>query len=134
MYNHVLFIIYWIITATILYIIHIFYPTSVVLGNHKFVTIEAAVYSAFWISFIMWTILDVFYSRGFRFRNLVLFLIAFLAANSVSIWMVARFAKLLGLGIVSYQWAFAMAAVITVAERIAWQFSSEAQPERHKKK
>jgi len=116
--EHFVFLMSWLITSLLLYLAHVIFPDSVVLGNYKFTVFDAVIYAGFWISFINWLIKDVVIVRGLhpesRFGSLVFYILV----GSLAVWMVARFAPYTGLGIVSYRWALLLGLFIgfTVAK------------------
>jgi hypothetical protein len=120
MYNHILYLSYWLINALIVYILFRIFPDNVVLGTWKFNAIEAAIYSSFWVTFVVWTAWDFIYSRQstvFLEGGLVTNLY-FWAINAMGIWLVARFPGFAGLGLSSWPWAFVVGGIFNVFQRI----------------
>lgn len=120
MYNHVLYLTYWFINAIIFYILSSLYPSNIVLGTWKFTAVEAAIYSSFWLTVVVWTAWDFIYSRqnkialeGGLITNLY-----FWAINAMGVWLVARFPGFTGLGISSWPWALVLGGVANVFQRI----------------
>ncbi|OGM18104.1 hypothetical protein A2V61_02580 [Candidatus Woesebacteria bacterium RBG_19FT_COMBO_47_8] len=110
--EHFVFLLSWLITSFFVYLAHIIFPDSVVLGNYKFGLIDAIIYSGFWISFLNWAIKDLVVVRGLhpesRFGSLVFYILI----GSAAVWAVARFAPFTGLGIVNYRWALLLGLFI----------------------
>ena len=112
MSEHFAFFLSWLITSLLLYLAHVIFPSSVVLGTYKFPVIDSIIYAGFWISFLNWAIKDMAIVRGIhpesRFGSLVFYILV----GSVAVWMVARFAPYTGLGLVSYRWALLLGLFI----------------------
>lgn len=119
MYNHILYLSYWLINTLLLYILYSIFPENIVLGTWKFTALEAAIYSSFWVTFVVWTAWDFIYSRqskvvleGGLVTNLY-----FWAINTMGVWIVARFPGFTGMGISSYVWAFVIGGIFNVFQR-----------------
>ena len=133
MHNQLLYIVYWVVTGLLLYAVNYFFPQSVVLGNHKLNSFEAALYGSFWITFVSWAIVDIFHSRGLKQDNLLMFVATYFVADTAAIWMIARIPRLAGFGIINYQWVLITAAVLVVLQRIAWTFFGDKEKKKKKK-
>ena len=134
MYNHVLYLFYWAISSMILFITSSVSPTNVVLGNFRFNKTEAAIYAGFWVTFILWTVMDLLTARGFKLSNIILYLVVFIIANSMGFWMVARFAQLFGYGIVNYQWALLLGVVVSVVQAFSSRVTFVTEQEGKKRR
>jgi len=106
------FLLSWVVTSLLLYLAHIIFPGSIVLGTYRFSVVEAAVYSAFWISFLNWAIKDIAIARKLHPESKFGSLVFYILVGSVSVWLVARAAPLSGLGLVSYRWALLLGLFI----------------------
>lgn len=95
MYNHLLYLVYWIINTVILYGASILLPEVVALGVNKFTPIEAAVYSGFWMVFVTWVVWDFSLARGFKLGRESGW-IYFLAGNILGVMAISVFAAFTG--------------------------------------
>ncbi|HJX01703.1 MAG TPA: hypothetical protein VJ348_00840 [Candidatus Humimicrobiaceae bacterium] len=127
MYNHVLYLSYWIINFIIIFLVSKIFPGNVVLGTWRFTGVEAAIYSSFWLTFFIWVVWDFMIAKGFDFSVDSLSWIYFFVINAAGIWMVARFAWLLGMGISSFVWAIIIGILVTVAQRLTWGIVTRRQ-------
>jgi len=120
LYNHVLYLAYWFVNFLVFYLVSRIIPSDIVLGNWKFTAIEAAIYSSFWLTVLVWTAWDFIYSRGVKFDGGVVTLIYFWIVNTLGVWLIARFAHILGFGITGWIWAVILGAVANLSQRAAW--------------
>ena len=121
MYNHFLYLLYWVLGSLVLYLGGTLRPDEVVLGNHRFNSTEAAIYAGFWATFIIWAMWDFITARGLKLENLPVALVFFWGANSIALWLVARFAHIIGFGISSYHWALILGGVASISQIIVWK-------------
>lgn len=122
MYNHILYLFYWIVSFAVFWLANKVFPEDFVLGNWKFSPIEAAIYSSFWLVVFVWVVWDFLISRGVKFKEGLAVYLYFWAVNAVGIWLVSKLSQILGLGIRSYIWAIGVAFVVNLAQRIARRF------------
>jgi len=132
-YNHFVYLLYWSITSIVIYLAGLLFPQDVVLGNYRLFAIDSAIYSGFWITFIVWTLLDFVQARGINVNKFLFNIIFFVPANIISIWLAARFAGLIGMGLVNYQWAVILGVTIYVFQKFVSGIL-KIGPSGHKKK
>lgn len=120
MYNHILYLSYWLINTLLLYILYSIFPENIVLGTWKFTSLEAAIYSSFWVTFVVWTAWDFIYSRQSKFvlEGGLITNLYFWAINTMGVWIVARFPGFTGMGISSFAWAFVIGGIFNIFQRI----------------
>lgn len=116
MYNHTLYLLYWLIASVILFAINLFIPGEVVLGNFQFNAIEAAIYAGFWITVIFWAIWDYLKAKNVNLKKDTAGFLVFFAINFVAVWLVSRFSHIAGFGIVSFWWGVIIALGITALQ------------------
>ena len=125
MYNHVLYIAYWAVNTTTLYVASLFLPKgTILLGSWRFNPFEASLYSGFWITFLIWAWWDFAVARRFQIssRNIVIVFAYFLFVNVFSLWAVSVFSSFTGFVLVNFQWALIIGAVTTVLQRVTFSF------------
>ena len=133
MYNHILYFSYWVIDSIVLLVFNLLFPSSVVLGNWRFNSIESAIYAGFWVTFFIWTLWDFAIAKKLKFDSKLVTLGYFWIVTSFSYWLVSRFSQIAGFGIKNYLMAFLIAAVALFFQRIAWSFIVKHLPYTHKK-
>ncbi len=119
MYNHLLYLGYWLINITVLYAASLFLPESFIhLGSWRFSSIEAAFYSGFFLTFLIWIWWDFALARKFDFDKKITVFLFFLFVNYFSLLVVARFSYITGFEIYNYLWAFVIGLVATGMQRV----------------
>ena len=118
MYNHLLYILYWAINTLIIKFTFLLFPYGLVLGTYRFTPTEAAIYSGFWVTFIIWTAWDFAIARKISLEKPTKNFLYFLLVNVFAVWVVARFAPLSGMGISSFWWAIAVGIVVSILHKL----------------
>lgn len=125
MYNHLLYLLYWLINSLVIYAIGLNFSDSVVLGSYRLLPIEAAIYSGFWLTFFVWAMWDFIFSRGVKLEPAPLGFLYFFFVNSLGVWIISRYGAYTGLGIVNFGWAFLVGAVADLFQRVTWKLVVE---------
>lgn len=118
MFSHLFYLFFWAIVTLLLILLNNFFPNNIALGNARFVSFEAAIYAGFWIMFLVTTIQDFISARGVKITNSIIAIFFFLGANTTAIWMVARFAHIIGLGISSWKVALLVGGLFSLFQRL----------------
>ena len=122
MYNHLLFLAYWFINSTVLFIARSLVPdNSIILGNWRFNSFESSIYAGFWLTFLIWVWWDFAIARKIKLDKTVITFGFFFLVNSISIWMVSRFSYMTGFGLTNYAWALAIGLTATLLQRVGWR-------------
>ena len=119
MYNHILFISYWVVNSFLLYLASRVLPESYALGTWKFTQFEAAIYAGFWLTFFVWSMWDFILTKGLKLTDGLSTILYFWGVNSLGIWLVARFSQITGFGISAFYWALYLGLVTDLVQRIA---------------
>lgn len=119
MYNHLLYFSYWLVNMCVLYLVSLFVPGELIhLGSWRFSSLEAAFYSGFFLTFLVWIWWDFALARKFDFDKTVTVLLFFLFVNYFSLLVISRFSYITGFEIYNYIWAFVIALVTTSMQRV----------------
>lgn len=122
MYDHILFILYWLLNSLSIYLLGFIFPSEVVLGNFRLLPIEASIYAGFWLTFFVWTMWDYVSIRKAKLESFPLRFLFFFIVNSLGIWIISRYApKYTGLGIDSFWWALFLGGVTNLLQSVAWK-------------
>jgi uncharacterized membrane protein YvlD (DUF360 family) len=121
LYNHRLYLLYWLVNSVTIYLFSFLFSGQIVLGNYKFTSIEAAIYAGFWITVFLWAMWDFVYARGVKMSSELSNIIFFWAINTVALWIVSRLSHILGFGMASFLWAFILGIIITLTQRLVWR-------------
>src|SRR3990172_11939784 len=120
MYNHILYLVYWVLNTLILLAANSLFPEDIVLGNWSFNQLESAIYAAFWITFFVWAMWDFIMARNVKFKTETGAWSYFLVINILGIWLTARFSHIAGFGIGHFLWAGLIALATNTAQRMAF--------------
>jgi hypothetical protein len=121
MYNHILYLLFWIINTAVIYAASQLYPEGIVIGTWKYSQIEAAFYSGFWLTFIIWVTWDFAIARNIKLTSTFNSFAYFFIANVVGIWLITRFPNITGIGIPHYTWAIMLGLVTVIVQRFSWE-------------
>lgn len=124
MYNHWLFFSYWLTNILVLLLGRWLFSADLVLGNWRFTPVEAAFYSGFWITFVVWIFWDFLLARALKFNSVTNFFWFFLA-NVIGVWMTAHINYYTGLGISSWVMAPVAGLLANLGQRLVrrWLFN-----------
>jgi len=125
LYNHVLYLVYWLVNSAALYLFSFVFTDGVILGNYRFNPIESALYAGFWVTVFLWAMWDFVYARGAKLGSEAGTDLIFWGINSVAVWLVSRFSHIAGFGISSFLWAFILGGVVTFIQRLTWKMFVE---------
>jgi len=115
--NHLLYIIYWLVNSVVLYVFGLVFPVNVVLGNWRFSPVESAIYSGFWVTFLIWSFWDFAVAKKAKFDTGEITFGYFFLVNAFSFWLVSKFSEYAGFGITGYVWTFGIGLVAYVVQR-----------------
>ncbi len=119
MYNHLLYIGYWIINSFLLYIASQSIPDNIVkLGSWRFNMLESSLYAGFCLTFLVWMWWDFALARRFNLNKKLFVFLFFIFVNSFSIWAISRFNYFTGVQVTSFVWIVAIGLAATVLQRL----------------
>lgn len=121
MYNHLLFLSYWLVNAVVLFLAGSLPGHNVILGNGRFNSFESSFYAGFWLTFFIWVFWDFAIARKFKLDKEGVTLSFFLFVNSLSIWAVSRFYFMTGFELTNYLWVLIIGLTVTLLQRVAWR-------------
>ena len=120
MYDHILFLLYWLLDSLLLYLLGYIFPSEVVLGNFRLTPFEASIYAGFWLTFFVWTMWEYVLVRKVKLESFNLRIIFFFFVNSLGIWIISQYGKYTGLGIASFWWVLVLGGVMDLFQGVAW--------------
>ena len=115
------FLVFWLIDSAILYLASLLLPRSVTIGNSIFVKYQAIVFSGFIWSFIVWYAEPVFKDMEIDLRDTSTMMLVYLSLNFATVWFIARFSFITGIGIASFLYVALLAVVGNLVQYIAWR-------------
>lgn len=113
------FVVWFIAHLAIFFLANRFFPQAVVLGTNIFSPIEALLYSMVVLTLItvgFIPVVEMIASSAKRSMSAMDWMVTYFVINTVAIWLVARFAEQLGMGISSWVVAVVLALVVDAAQ------------------
>ncbi|MBI3282615.1 hypothetical protein HYZ70_00890 [Candidatus Curtissbacteria bacterium] len=107
---------FWVVNTAVLLISSFIFGNNVVLGNDKVSAPMAAVISGGIITAFGYLVPPVVARSGYKIKNENLWGGIYFVANALVVWVVKRFALLLGLGVASIFYVILVAVLLTGAQ------------------
>lgn len=124
------FFLLWIVTIITIAIANMLFPEQIVLGTMSLSYTMALALSAGVLAWIGTLTMPIFTQIEIR-KQMVLspqhWILGYFIVNTVAIWILARFADALGLGIASWVYVLGLAAVLDIAQGMAMMVYGEMQ-------
>lgn len=119
------FLIFWALDSALLYLAAMFFPAYYVLGNSYFnMALSAVVAGGVW-TVIVWNSMPLTKKLGIKATDMVKNILFWLVVNFVALWVIARFSLMLGFGVTSFVWVFALAFVANILQWLGWSVTSK---------
>lgn len=96
-------------------------PLHFELGNSMLSPFQAAVLSGFVWNWVVWHTESYLKEFEIKLKDSFSMMASYLVVNFATIWILARFAVITGVGIGSYLYVLLLAAVANFAQFAAWQ-------------
>ncbi|MBI3290367.1 hypothetical protein HYZ78_03135 [Candidatus Microgenomates bacterium] len=119
MYNHYLYLAYWLVNSVVL-LLTTFVTGQVVLGSERFNNFESAFYSGFWFTFLIWVCWDFAIARGWKFDRKFTSVALFLLFNLFAVFTISRFSYFTGFALTHYAWVLVIGVLAMVFQRVVW--------------
>jgi len=116
------FLAYWVVNSAILYLASLFLPLSVTIGNNIFAAYQAIVFSGFIWSVVIWCVEPISKDLEISLKNTTTMMLVYLAVNFATVWFIARFSFITGVGIANYWIVLIIAVAANLAQYAAWQY------------
>lgn len=124
------FFLLWFVNGLVIALANMILPNQIVLGTMSLTHIAALILSSGVLAWIATLTMPIFTAIEMR-KQMVLapqhWIIGYLIINVISLWVVARFADLLGLGIASWMYVVGLAVVLDVVQGMTMMAYGEAQ-------
>ncbi|OGM63493.1 hypothetical protein A3A52_05115 [Candidatus Woesebacteria bacterium RIFCSPLOWO2_01_FULL_39_14] len=113
---------FWLINSAILYLANLFLPNAVSIGNSIFAPYQAIVFSGFIWNLVLWHTEAFLKDLEYPYKENVPMMLAYLVMNFATVWLIARFAFITGVGIASYLYVAGIAVIANFVQYKAWQY------------
>lgn len=127
MYNHHLYFAYWLVNSVVLYALGFIFPETIQLGNGRLMPLESAIYSGFWLTFVVWSMWDYVIVRRARLEPEYVALVYFLLVNTLGVMLIAYLTRFTGLSVQSFWWCAGIALIANILQRQAFRFITSRQ-------
>ena|SRR3989344_5555642 len=124
------FLAYWILNSAILYLAGLFLPKSVTIGNNIFAPYQALVFTGFLWSVIIWYIEPITKDLQISLKDRAVMMLVLLFVNFATVWFIARFSFITGIGIANYWTDLTIAVAANLVQYVAWQFMDKGKLSR----
>lgn len=115
--NLVAYLVSWAINVALLWLLATFVlKGSVVLGNARLSTLTAAVLSGLILTVITSFVRPAVKASGFKVKGMMYWIAIYYAVTVVGLWLIKRFAEVIGLGIASILHVLIVAVVIVAVQ------------------
>jgi hypothetical protein len=129
----IIFLILWIVNGLVISLANMIFPQQIVLGTMSLSRMMALVLSSGVLAWLATITMPLFTEVEIR-KQMVLapqhWMAGYLVINAISVWVVARFADALGLGIESWMYVLGLAVVLDVTQGMAMMLHGEAQQKK----
>jgi len=115
------FIVFWLANSAIFYFAPFVFGSLVVSGNARLAPFMASVVSGFLVTIADALTLPLFERLGIELRDEWQWTLAYLFVNVLSIWVIARYADLTGVGIQNAWVAVLLGVIFNVVQWIMWR-------------
>ncbi len=106
----------WIANSLVFLVASLILTGNVVLGNDKVSMPMAAVIAGFVLTTLMLVVEPVVKKSGYKVTNQNIWGLIYLVYNVAALWLLKKFALVLGLGISSLVWVVVIAVVLTLVQ------------------
>lgn len=115
----IVFLLLWLVNALVIALAHFVMPHQIVLGTISISLFAALVLSSGILAWFATVTLPLFTEIEIRNKMILTpqhWMIGYLVLNAISVWILARFADIVGLGISSWVFVLLLAAVLDVVQ------------------
>lgn len=116
------FLVFWLINSALIYLANLFMPRSVAIGNSIFVKYQSVVFSGFVWSFIVWYTEVIMKDLEVSMKETTPMMFTYLAVNFATVWFMARFSFITGIGIANFWVVLLIAVAANLIQYAAWQY------------
>ena len=109
------FLSFWVVNTVVLLLASVIFSGNVVLGNSRVSTPIAAILSGLIITGLNYLVQPLVAKSGLKVKGNAMAGV-YLAANIVFVWIIKRFALLLGLGVVNILYTILVGILLTVGQ------------------
>lgn len=110
------FLAFWVVNTLVLLVSSLIFSGNVVLGNSNLSVAHAAIVCGLIITVFGYLVPTVVKKTGYSIKNENIWGAIYFGANAVIVWVIKRFALILGFGVSSILFVVLVAVLLTVAQ------------------
>lgn len=99
----------WAVNALMFYLFSMLFPMNFELGNNIFTASQAALVSGLFLTLVSWLVDPLAKLLEWDMKSMPNMMFAYFLGNVVTIWFIARYSMLTGMGISDALWVFVLA-------------------------
>ncbi|MEK7166541.1 MAG: hypothetical protein AAB874_07070 [Patescibacteria group bacterium] len=115
------FIVFWLVNSAIFYFSPFMFGILVATGNARLAPFMASIISGFLITIADALTLPIFERLGIELKDEWQWTLAYLFVNVLSIWVIARYADLTGVGITNAWVAVLLGVIFNLLQWVVWR-------------
>lgn len=113
---------YWLVNTSIVFFLHLRFPSFIVLGNNKLTDLGAALIVGCIMMMVQSLTVPLGKRIGVRHTHPYYWAGVFVVVDTISLWILSRMAGNTGFGIVGFWWAIVVGILFGMAHWILWKF------------
>jgi len=125
-----IFFLLWLVNGLVIFLANMLLPQQIVLGTQSISSVMALVLSSGILAWAATLTMPIFTEIEIR-KQMVLtpqhWMIGYLIINFIAVWVVSRFADVIGLGMASWFFVLGLAAILDVVQGMTMMAYGEAQ-------
>lgn len=115
------FLALWVVNALLLYLANMLLPSNFELGNSMLSPLQATAIASFIWNWVLWHTETYLKDFDIKLKDPLSMMSAYFLVNFASIWIIARFAVITGVGISSYLYVLLLAALANFVQFVLWR-------------
>ncbi len=115
------FLILWVLNSLIIFLSDIIFSVNVTIGNSIFADYQAIVFSGFLWTTVIWLVLPAAKDLEVSLSNKNILMLIYLAVNFCSVWFLARYSFITGIGIANYWYVLSIAVFANLLQYLTWE-------------
>lgn len=122
------FVLFWAVNSLLFYFAPFVFSDIVVTGNARLAPFLASVISGFLLALSAAFVMPAMDFLKVRIKEEWQWILVFLGGNILTVWLIARYADLTGVGISNIWVALLLGAIANVVQWVVWKFTEAKLP------
>ena len=113
---------YWLVNTFVVFLLHLRFPTLIVLGNSQLTDLGAALIVGCILMMVQSLTVPLGKRIGVRRTHPYYWAGVFVVVDTIALWILSRMAGNTGFGIVGFWWAIIVGVLIGLLHWLLWKF------------